>query len=127
MAFTYVGDLSTDLDKVRFYINDKVASSGPLPSGTNFTDAELEGLITTEGSWERAVAGAFEVLTSAYAGLVDFAIGPRKESLSQTRDTFKDLADDWRTKYGTATTSTVGTRAMTRVDGYSNDVAADDV
>ena len=127
MTFTYVGDLSTDLDKVRFYINDKVASSGPLPSGTNFTDEELGGLITAEGSWERAVAASFETLSAAYAGLVDFAIGPRKENLSQTADRFGELANDWRDKYGTSTSSTTGSRAMTKVDGYSDDVAADDV
>lgn len=127
MTFTYVGDLATDLDTVRFYINDKVASSGPLPDGTNFTDEELGGLLSKEGSWERAVAGAYEVLAAAYAVLVDFAIGPRKESLSQTSDAFAKQAKDWRSKYGTSTGSTSGSVSTTKMDGYSSDIAADDV
>ena len=62
MAFTYLGDLSTDLDKVRFNIGDTVASSGPKPASGNFTDAELGGLITSEGSWEKATAALKTVL-----------------------------------------------------------------
>jgi len=51
MAFTYAGDLGTDRDKVRFYINDRVSGSGPRPSDGNFTDDEISGLITAEGNW----------------------------------------------------------------------------
>ncbi len=126
MAFTYAGTLSTDLDKVRFYIGDTVSSAGPKPSDGNFTDAELSGLITAEGSWQRAVAGAFETLSSVWAGRVDHTAGPRSKSMSQVADRYAKLAAEWRIKYGGSTTG-AGTRHPTRVDGYSSDVASDAV
>lgn len=126
MTLTYTGDLATDLDKVRFYIQDTVANSGPKPAGANFTDTELNGLITVEGSWQRAVAGAFEVLAGLWGQYVDIAVGPRRESLSQTAANYAKQAGEWRAKYGGSASGT-GTRQPTRVDGYSDDVAADEV
>ncbi|HUV92746.1 MAG TPA: hypothetical protein VMV80_06640 [Anaerolineales bacterium] len=126
MAITYNGDLSTDLDKVRFYINDVTDSAGPQPASGNFTDDELGGLITTEGSWQRAVAGAFEVLSGMWSKYVDTTEGPRSERMSQTATQYKDLAVEWRSKYGASVTQ-AGTRHPTRIDGYSQDVASDTV
>jgi len=125
MGFTYRADLTTDRDKVRFYVRDTVEDSGPLPSSGNFSDEELDGLITAEGSWERAVAASFEALAAAWAGYVDIAVGPRKEQLSQTAERFEALAKEWRQRHGTSATAT-GTRFVTRVDGYSDDVSADE-
>lgn len=126
MTFTYVGDLSTNLDKVRFYIQDTVSGSGPKPSDGNFTDEELGGLITTEGSWQRAVAGASEVLASAWATYVDLRVGPRSESLSKIADRWRDQANEWRDTYGSASGG-AGSRHPTKIDGYSNDIAANTV
>lgn len=126
MGFTYRGDLSTNRDKVRFYIHDTTEDSGPLPSSGNFSDEELDGLITAEGSWERAVAAAFEVLAGAWAQYVDTAIGPRREMLSQTAEQFAQQAKEWRQRHGTSAAA-AGTRHPTRVDGYSDDVSADEV
>ena len=63
---TYKGDLSTDLDRVRFYLGDTddVTFVGPKPDGSFFGDDELNGLITLEGSWQRAVAAGFETLAA---------------------------------------------------------------
>lgn len=124
MAFTYVGDLSTDRDKVRFYIQDTVADSGPKPSGTNFTDAEIDGLVTAEGSWQRAVAGAYEVLASIWTKFADITAGPHRESLSQVADGYRKQAKEWRDTHGSSSRMTVGWQ--TRVDGYSQDVAANE-
>jgi hypothetical protein len=126
MTFTYLGTLATDLDNVRFNIGDTVENSGPKPNSANFTDAELNGLITREGSWQRAVAGAFEALAGYYAPQVDIALGPRKEALSKAKEAYASLAEDWRSLHGSATSS-VGSSAMIKVDGYSDDIAADDV
>jgi hypothetical protein len=125
MAFTYAGTLATDLDKVRFYINDVTENSGPKPGGGNFTDAELTNLVTAEGSWRKAVAAAFETLAAAWSTYVDTTVGPRRQSLSQVADAYRDMAKQWRKLYGAASSS--GTRAPTRIDGYSDDVAADEV
>lgn len=125
MTFTYAGTLATNLDKVRFYIGDKVASSGPRPAGGNFTDEELGGLITAEGSWQRAVAGAFEALAAEWGTSTDITLGPRSESLSQVAARYATQAGEWRKKYGTA--GRAGSRYPTRVDGYSSDIASDEV
>lgn len=121
MAFTYLGDLSTDLDKVRFYLQDTVSGSGPKPSDGNFTDAELEALVTTEGSWQRAVAAGFETLASAWRKFINFSADGSSYSLSNIADGYAAQAKDWRIKFGTGSVK-AGSRAITRVDGYSSDV-----
>jgi hypothetical protein len=126
MTFTYLGTLATDLDKVRFYIGDTTENAGPQPDSSNFTDEELNGIIGIEGSWQRSVAGAFEVLAALYGPQVDITLGPRKEAMSQAQKSYMDQAKEWRSKYGVATSS-VGSSAMVKVDGYSDDIAADDV
>lgn len=123
MAFTYLGDLSTNREKLRFYIQDTTVDSGPRPGGTNFSDAELDGLITTEGGWRKAVAGAYETLAAEWAQYVDTSIGPRRQSLSHTAARYETLAKTWRLRSGSA--SRAGSRAVTRVDGYSDDIASD--
>ena len=125
MAFTYDGDLSTNLDKTRFYISDTVENSGPKPGSGNFTDAELGGLITAEGSYQKAVAAAFETLAGVWSQYVDISVGPRRQAYGQTAAGYEKLAKTWRRRSGSA--SGAGSRAVTRVDGYSDDIAADSV
>lgn len=126
MAFTYTAP-TTDRDRVRFYIGDTVSAAGPKPgASSNFTDEELDGVLATEGAWQRAVAGCYEALAALWATYVDTQAGPRRESLSQTGQQYEKLAAEWRAKYG-ASRSSVGTRFMTRVDGYSDDVASDEL
>jgi len=127
MAITYIGDLSTDRDKVRFYLQDTVEASGPKPSEGNFTDAEVDGLINLEGSWQRAVAAGLEALAVAWSRYADLTVGPRKESLSQIAARYQKLAEEWRERYGSATMRPVYVAGQVRVDGYSDDVASDDV
>lgn len=123
MAFTYVDTLATDRDRVRFNISDTVESSGPKPSGGNFSDNEIAGLITSEGNWEKATAASFEALAGLWSTYVDTSVGPRRQSLSQTAKGYEKMGRTWRRRSGS--TSQAGSRAVTRVDGYSDDVAAD--
>jgi hypothetical protein len=128
MTFTYLGTLATDLDKVRFYLGDtsSVSGAGVKPGGGNFTDEELSGLLAVEGSVGRAVAGGFETLAGLFARQVDFTLGPRREALSQAAERYGKLADSWRKKYGSGgSAARVGSRHVTRVDGYSQDIASD--
>jgi hypothetical protein len=125
VAVTYDDALSTDRDKVRFYLHDTVEDSGPFFDGSNFSDDEITGLITVEGSWQRAVAGGLEILASAYAPLVDTSIGARRESLSQAAARYEAMAKKWRAQYG-RTGGGAGVRHVTRIDGYSQDVSSDE-
>ena len=129
MIFTYNDNLATNLDKVRFYIGDTSSATGAgiKPDGTNFSNDEINGLITIEGSWQKAVAGAYETLAAAYANLVDLTLGPRKEAFSQASDRYTKLAETWRKKYGTTSATRAGMRHPTRIDGYSQTVPSDEV
>ena len=68
MAFTYLGTLATNLDKVRFYVGDTVSGTGVKPDGSNFTDAEINGVLTVAGTWSAAVVQILRNLASLYAG-----------------------------------------------------------
>ena len=69
MTFTYSAAVDTDLAKVRMAIGDTSATTdaGVKPDGTNFSDEELNALITAGGSWQRGVVAALTVLANAYA------------------------------------------------------------
>lgn len=126
MAFTYDDALTTDLAKVRFWIGDTAEGNGPKPSDGNFTDAELSGLITLSGNWQRAVYAALMALVSAWRRHPTF----RTESGFAINNTdiakgYHEQAIDWAKKYGipaanTGATGTTGSVPTTRVDGYSS-------
>lgn len=127
MTFTYVGTLATDLDKIRFKIQDTVSGSGVKPSGGNFTDEEIAGLLAVEGNnINRAVAALYEALSVAWANRVDSKMGSRDEKLSQTAARYAKLAEEWRDMYG-YTSSTVAFGFVTPVDGYSDDIDVGEV
>lgn len=115
MAFTYLGTLATDRDKIRFYIQDTVENSGPKPSNGNFTDGEIDGLLDVEGSWKLATAAAFEVLAAAWAGYADWQAGPRRENASQIADRYQKQADKWRDGQRS------GVATLVRTDAYTDD------
>ena len=119
MAFSYIGDLGTSLDKVRFYLGDKTDGAGPLPDDANFSDAELGGLISTEGSWQRAVAAGFETLAARWTRNPTFKADGLSLNRTDIADGYRTLAKQWRTTYGRGTGA--GSRSVTRVDAYSDD------
>jgi len=119
---TYVGDLVSDLDRIRFHIGDTVSGSGPKPSDANFTDAELGALLTIEGTWQRAVANALETLATLWARQVTFSAGDMSASLSNIATQYRESAADWRKRFGYAGGTSSGSSATTRADGYSNDL-----
>lgn len=125
MAFTYLGNLSTDLDKARFYIQDTVVDSGPKPSGGNFTDAELSALVTAEGTWQRAVAAALDALAAVWSQHSNLTVGPRSQAYSDVSKAYQERADQWRKEHHIY--AGVKTAGVIRVDAYSDDVTSDDV
>lgn len=106
MAFTYLGDFSTDLDKVRFHLQDTVENNGPKPSNKNFTDAELTALISLEGRWERAVAAGFETLAAAWQPETSFSVYDGSFTQSDAAKGYRELAKQWRARFGDAMTAT---------------------
>lgn len=130
MTFTYLGTLTTDLDKVRMYTGDtsNAPDAGVKPGGYNFHDAELNGIITAEGSWQRAVAGVYEILAALFAQEVDEKNEKISTMYSQKAARYQAMAKQWRDKYGMSSGGgTVTTSAVTRIDGYSEDVAANEL
>jgi hypothetical protein len=129
MAVTYTDTLLTDRDVFRATLNDTVSGSGPRPgtgTATNFSDNEIAGLITLEGNVNRAIARAYEILAGAWSRYGLSEIGPRKEDLKGIAEAYRKLGVQWRADYGTAA-ATVTSGFVTRVDGYSDDIANDEV
>ena len=116
MAFTYVGDLSTDLDSARVYLQDITENSGPLPADANFSDATLNGLISSEGTWQRAVAAGFELLAAAWTRHVTFTADGLSLSRSDIADGYAEKAALWRKRWGSAS-GQIGT--LDREDAYT--------
>lgn len=116
MAFTYVGDLSTDLDSVRFYIQDVTEDSGPLPADVNFSDAAITGLISSEGNWQRATAACFETLAAAWTRHVTFSADGLSINRSDIADGFTEKAALWRKRWGSASGQIAN---LDRTDEYS--------
>jgi IPT/TIG domain len=117
---TYSDALTTDMDKVRFHIGDKVVNAGPQPLDANFSDQELNGLLAIEGTWQRATAAAFETLAALWAKHVNFGADGMSASLSNVAEQYRASAKEWRQKYGGGETS--GSQAVIRADGYSQDI-----
>ncbi len=114
MAFTYTDTLLTDIDKVRFWIQDTIESKGPLPDNRNFSDAEVNGLLSIESSWQQAVAAGFETLSAAWAKETSFTVYNGAFSRSEAVKAYRDLAKTWRERYGDADTATdeVGSKSI---------------
>lgn len=126
MTFTYVGTLLTDLDTIRFNIQDTVSGSGAKPDGGNFTDEEIAGILTIEGNTNRATARLFESLASVWNRKVNSEIGPRREEWGKVADNYEKQAVKWRANYGYGG-ATVVSGFVTRVDGYSDDIDSGEV
>ncbi len=127
MAFTYAGTQTTDLDRVRSYVPDKVSGAGPNTDGSNFSDEEIAGFILTEGTWQRAVAAIYESLAGSWSTLADLTVGPRREQFSGVAEQYRKLAEKSRADFGSGiNTGQSGTIFVTRKDAYSDDIAADE-
>jgi hypothetical protein len=130
VTFTYRGDLSTDLDKVRFYIGDTsdtaTGGTGVKPDGSNYTDEEINGVIATEGSYQAAVSSMAYTLAFAFASKSNLRVELYSESFSDIADRYQKLGDEWQEK-ADKQVSGLSVSNITRVDGYSDDIASDEV
>lgn len=130
MAFTYTSPTNSDADWVRAVIGDTQSSAGPRPYATtasNFSDAEIAAWITLEGSRGKAAARLFEILAAEWtqeAGKVSLA--DYKEDFTDRAKGYMAQALVYRKEYG-GTQASLSQPTMTRVDGFSNDIDAEDV
>lgn len=129
MAFTYFTDTDNPeaRDFVRFRIQDTVENSGPLPGDANFSDEVLDAIILEEGTWQRAVAACYEALAAAWTPNPSWQADGLSVSQSHIGRNYADLADKWRKKYGGHRGAWSFSRTVIRVDGYSDDVASNEV
>jgi len=129
MAVTYLGTYATDLDKVRENIRDTVENAGPRPADANFADAVINGIITAEGSWQRAVAACFEMLAAEWRRHPSYSTDGLKLDRSDIADGFDKIAAKWRADFGRAAKSYSPAYVAGQInqDGYSDDVTNDDV
>ena len=125
MAFTYLGTLATNRDRVRFHVGDVTEDSGPRPSDGNFTDAEIDQLITDEGTWQRAVAACLERLALEWVRYPSFKADGLSLNRSDIAKGYREQAKSWRDQYGAARPMRVA--GQITKDAYSDDVASDDV
>jgi hypothetical protein len=125
MAFTYTDTLATDRDKIRFFIGDKVENAGPRPADGNFSDDEIAGLVTAEGTWEAAVAAAFETLAAEWIRYPSFTADNFALSRSHIAKNFQAQAKLWREGHGLdgpmVSLGSPTSRPVTRVDAYSDE------
>ncbi len=129
---TITTDLSTDLGQLRMELGDDTEGSGILPTGANFSDAQLQLWLDREAgedattSLMRAVAAVCEALAVRYSRLVDISVGPRRQNLSQIADGYRKRAESLRQQYGGAGEG-ASSSGVIRVDGFSDDIASDAV
>jgi hypothetical protein len=107
-VFSYNDDLDANRDKVRFWLQDTVKSKGPKPANGNFSDQEINGLITIEETWQRAVAAGFEVLASAWAKEGSFSVFNGQFTKSTASSYYMKMAKQWRDDYGADDIATAG-------------------
>jgi hypothetical protein len=130
MTFTY--DLASldgtivDISKIRLEIGDTISGDGVLPDRSNLSDEEISVISTREGGGMRAVAAVCELLSRHWARVANITVGPRKEELGKVSEQWLKIADDIREDFG-FTSGRASTSALTRVDGYSDDILSDEV
>lgn len=92
MTTTY--DTDTDVGKVRLAIADTDTTDA------EFTDEEIEVFISAGGSWQQGCLLAVDALIAKYAKKVTFALGPRREQLSDIVDHYKALRSNLESGLG---------------------------
>lgn len=115
MAFNYTDTGTTDRDRVRREIGDTIAATA------QFTDDEIADFVTIEGSWQGAAAHACEALATRYAREFSFSADGSSFSKERLSVAYAEAARRLRNR------AKADMVVPTRTDGYSQEVASDDV
>ena len=118
MSITYDFTTARDIALVRLALGDTVVNAGVLPSSANFSDEEIQEILTqTSDSVDATTYWFLEALAVVWSRLVDITVGPRKEALSDVATHYRRQADALAERTGLSTKAF--TVALSRVDGYS--------
>ena len=119
MAFTY--DVSTSLGQLRLEIGDTVLDAGPRPGGANYSDAELNVVLTpiiaAGYTYGRAVPSALRLLANEWSGQASVAVPEYSAQYGAIAENYRKSAADWEritdaTGAGVAGGITVGTMTL---------------
>ena len=123
MGFQYdISDADDTSSQMRLELGDTRYEDGILPEGRNFSDEELDHFYSQEGSFWSAVARAFEAAAAEWGRYPDsFRLGPEQQHISAAK-LYADRAAYIRKEVVRRGASGVGSRAITRADGYSDDI-----
>jgi len=124
MTFTYL--IANDIGKVRLEIGDTIENSGVYPDGSNLSDEEIQVLLDREGAVMKAAAGACELLARRWAREIDTRVGERQEKPSTVSAAWLKQAEQLRADFGYGAGSGASGSFVTRQDGYSDDLAAEE-
>lgn len=112
--------LSTATGEVRFLIGDDVIGTGVLPSGSNFTDAQIEYALTASGQNVKGAAArlctnlARRWATTPQTFTADGLSINRGDVVKRWTDLARELNDD-------AAGANFGTVTLDRIDAFSVD------
>jgi hypothetical protein len=111
------------ISKIRLEIGDNVQHQGVLPTGKNFTDAEIYFFWTDEGGNQfRAVAAACGTLARQWARMADITTGDVSRRNSAVAKEWRLEADRLRMVYGWANGYSASySTGFSREDGYSEE------
>ena len=118
MAFTY--DIATGRGKVRFNLGDATQDKGPRPRKNNFSDAEIDYLLTTQSNGiNKSVAMGLEALGNEW---LSYSLAEKDHDLSYDAKGlanvfFKRAKDWWNTPDGSMPGGSLV--EMQRVDAYT--------
>lgn len=103
MAFTY--NVSTALGQLRLEIGDTVSGAGPRPDGTNYSDEELNVVLTpiiaAGGGYGLAVARVLRRLANEYSHYADVTIGEFSMRYAAVAENYRRQAALWETTIDT--------------------------
>jgi hypothetical protein len=110
MTFSYNNTLADNRSKVRFYLGDTVENLGPRVNNANFSDEELDAILTEQGDdVTKVVASLFDVLATDWAKFaISYTVGPRREELFRITTRFESKSKEWSSLAGTSSTNFSG-------------------
>ena len=119
MAFTYDPALSTDRDRLRFHLADTRDASH------DFEDAELDALLTLEGSIYAAAAAALDNMATQIAQSAQSYSNATPDGISRTQDNtarieaLRARADHFRKLAGGGSLPSINIRTLREPPGSS--------
>ena len=114
---TYTPGSTATRDRARLYLGDTDVSGTPL-----FTDLEWDDIIAVNVSTDASVAAAAEIMANRTASKMDFSADGSSFKASQAHEHWSKMARKWKVK-----AQGVAVLIPTKIDGYSDDIDADDV